>query len=152
MAPEGEQPVIKMKQYSEEFNANRLEWCWSMQTCQEILLIMMTNDDPAQNLKIIDGLERNLNTVENASAVSVVFDEGNWNSANNRWPALLAQLEETPGYSLLPEDVRNTFEILLDQQVTQGATFWDLLTTPENLDSQVRPKVRFSFWMSSIHP
>ena len=31
------------------------------------------NDDPAENLKRIDQLESKLNTVENTSAVSIVF-------------------------------------------------------------------------------
>ena len=134
MAPEGEQPVIKMKQYSEEFNAGQIGMVLvhanvtGDQTDND-----PTNDDPYQNLKIIDGLERNLNTVENASAVSVVF----LMKATGLAPTLsgqpiLNQIEELPGYGLLPEDVRDTFAVLMDQEVTQGATFWDLLTTPES--------------------
>ena len=134
MAPEGEQPVIKMKQYSEEFNAGQIGMVLvHANVSGDITDNDVTNDDPAQNLKIIDGLERNLNTVENASAVSVVFlMKATGIAPTIDGQPILAQLEETPGYRhLLPEDVRNTFEILLDQQVTQGATFWDLLTTPE---------------------
>jgi predicted RND superfamily exporter protein len=134
MAPEGEEPVIKMKQYSEEFNAGQIGMVLvhanvtGDQTDND-----PTNDDPYQNLKIIDGLERNLNTVENASAVSVVF----LMKATGLAPTLsgqpiLNQIEELPGYGLLPEDVRDTFAVLMDQEVTQGATFWDLLTTPED--------------------
>ncbi len=134
MAPEGEEPVIKMKQYSEEFNAGQIGMVLvhanvtGDQTDND-----PTNDDPYQNLKIIDGLERNLNTVENASAVSVVF----LMKATGLAPTLsgqpiLNQIEELPGYALLPEDVRDTFAVLMDQEVTQGATFWDLLTTPED--------------------
>jgi len=134
MAPEGEEPVIKMKQYSEEFNAGQIGMVLvhanvtGDQTDND-----PTNDDPYQNLKIIDGLERNLNTVENASAVSVVF----LMKATGLAPTLsgqpiLNQIEELPGYGLLPEDIRDTFAVLMDQEVTQGATFWDLLTTPED--------------------
>ena len=134
MAPEGEQPVIKMKQYSEEFNAGQIGMVLvhanvtGDQTDND-----PTNDDPYQNLKIIDGLERNLNTVENASAVSVVF----LMKATGLAPTLsgqpiLNQIEELPGYGLLPEDIRDTFAVLMDQEVTQGATFWDLLSTPED--------------------
>ena len=134
MAPEGEEPVIKMKQYSEEFNAGQIGMVLvhanvsGDQTDND-----PTNDDPYQNLKIIDSLERNLNTVENASAVSVVF----LMKATGLAPTLsgqpiLNQIEELPGYALLPEDVRDTFAVLMDNEVTQGATFWDLLTTPED--------------------
>ena len=74
MAPEGEQPVIKMKQYSREFNAGQIGMVLvHANVSGDVTDNDPTNDDPAQNLKIIDGLERNLNTVENASAVSVVF-------------------------------------------------------------------------------
>ena len=133
MAPEGEEPVIKMKQYSEEFNAGQIGMVLvhanvsGDQTDND-----PTNDDPYQNLKIIDSLERNLNTVENASAVSVVF----LMKATGLAPTLsgqpiLNQIEELPGYGLLPEDIRDTFAVLMDQEVTEGATFWDLLDTPE---------------------
>ena len=134
MAPEGEQPVIKMKQYSEEFNAGQIGMILvhanvtGDQTDSD-----PTNDDPYQNLKIIDGLERNLNTVENASAVSVVFlMKATGLAPTISGQPLLNQIEEIPGYDLLPEDVRDTFAVLMDNEVTQGATFWDLLSTPES--------------------
>ena len=134
MAPEGEQPVIKMKQYSEEFNAGQIG----------MVLVHAnvtgnqqdndpTNDDPYQNLKIIDGLERNLNTVENASAVSVVFlMKATGLAPTISGQPILTQIQEIPGYDFLPDDIRDTFEVLMDQEVTQGATFWDLLSTPED--------------------
>ncbi|MDP6866291.1 MAG: MMPL family transporter, partial [Candidatus Poseidoniaceae archaeon] len=133
MAPEGEQPVIKMKQYSREFNAGQIGMILvHANVSGDVTDNDPTNDDPAQNLKIIDGLERNINTIDDASAVSVVF----LMKATGLAPTLssqpiLEQIQELPGYEFLPEDVRDTFEVLLDQQVTQGATFWDLLTTPE---------------------
>ena len=134
MAPEGEQPVIKMKQYSEEFNAGQIG----------MVLVHAnvtgnqqdndpTNDDPYQNLKIIDGLERNLNTVENASAVSVVFlMKATGLAPTISGQPILTQIQEIPGYDFLPEDIRDTFAVLMDNEVTQGATFWDLLSTPED--------------------
>jgi predicted RND superfamily exporter protein len=134
MAPEGEQPVIKMKQYSEEFNAGQIGMVLvhanvtGDQTDND-----PTNDDPYQNLKIIDGLERNLNTVENASAVSVVFlMKATGLAPTISGQPILTQIQEIPGYDFLPEDIRDTFAVLMDQEVTQGATFWDLLTTPED--------------------
>jgi len=133
MAPEGEQPVIKMKQYSREFNAGQIGMVLvHANVSGDISDNDPTNDDPAQNLKIIDGLERNLNTIENASAVSVVFlmkATGLAPTISGR--PILAQIQELPGYDVLPEDVRDTFEVLLDVEATQGATFWDLLTTPD---------------------
>jgi predicted RND superfamily exporter protein len=133
MAPEGEQPVIKMKQYSREFNAGQIGMVLvHANVSGDVTDDDHRNDDPAQNLKIIDGLERNLNTIENASAVSVVFlMKATGLAPTISGQPLLAQIQELPGYSVLPEDVRNTFEVLLDVEATQGATFWDLLTTPD---------------------
>ena len=136
MAPEGEQPVIKMKQYSREFNAGQIGMVLvHANVSGDISDTDPTNDDPAQNLKLIDGLERNLNTVENASAVSVVFlMKATGLAPTISGQPILAQLQEIPGYDIVCEtnpDICSTFEILLDQEVSQGATFWDLLTTPE---------------------
>jgi predicted RND superfamily exporter protein len=133
MAPEGEQPVIKMKQYSREFNAGQIGMVLvHANVSGDISDSDTTNDDPAQNLKIIDGLERNFNTIENASAVSVVFlMKATGLAPTISGQPILAQIQDLPGYDVLPEDVRDTFEVLLDVEATQGATFWDLLTTPD---------------------
>ena len=133
MAPEGEQPVIKMKQYSREFNAGQIGMVLvHANVSGDVTDSKTDNDDPAQNLKIIDGLERNLNTIENASAVSVVFlMKATGLAPTISGQPILAQIQELPGYDVLPEDVRDTFEVLLDVEATQGATFWDLLTTPD---------------------
>ena len=100
MAPEGEQPVIKMKQYSREFNAGQIGMVLvHANVSGDVTDNDPTNDDPAQNLKIIDGLERNLNTVENASAVSVVFlMKATGLAPTLSGQPLLAQIQEIPGY------------------------------------------------------
>ena len=74
MAPEGEAPVIKMKQYSDDFNAGQIGMVLIHANVTGDTNDADTgNDDPAENLKRIDQLESKLNTVEDTSAVSIVF-------------------------------------------------------------------------------
>ena len=131
MAPEGEDPVIKMKQYSSDFDAGQIG----------MILIHANvtgdtnddntgNDDPAENLKRIDQLESKLNTVQNTSAVSIVFLMKSTGFAPSVSGTQLYELvNATP---LLPEDIKETAEVLLNREVTADASFWDLLIQPDN--------------------
>ena len=63
MAPEGEDPVIKMKQYSSDFNAGQIGMVLIHANVTGDTNDQDTgNDDPAENLKRIDQLESKLNT------------------------------------------------------------------------------------------
>ena len=74
MAPEGESPVVKMKQYSEEFEAGQVGMVLiNANVSGDIRDGDPSNDDPANMLKKIDNLEKKLNGIENTTAVSVVF-------------------------------------------------------------------------------
>ena len=79
MAPEGEDPVIKMKQYSSDFNAGQIGMILIHANVTGDTNDQDTgNDDPAENLKRIDQLESKLNTVEKYfSSFNRVFDEIN---------------------------------------------------------------------------
>jgi predicted RND superfamily exporter protein len=129
MAPEDESSVITMKQYSKDFNAGQVG----------MILVLgnisgdrsdgdPNNDDPAAVLRQIDQLEANLNTVDQTTAVSIVFLMKSVGVGVNA--------SGTPLYSLInqswvPEPIRETASVLLNQQLTQDATFWDLLVEPE---------------------
>ncbi|MEJ6562406.1 MAG: MMPL family transporter, partial [Euryarchaeota archaeon] len=74
MAPEGELPVIKMKQYSSEFSSGQIGMVLvEANITGDTQDSDSTNDDPAGNLQAIDELEGLLNTVDNTTAVSIVF-------------------------------------------------------------------------------
>ena len=74
MAPETESPVVKMKQYSSEFEAGQVGMILvNANVSGDFNDAEQSNDDPVEILQKIDNLERKLNTVENTTAVSVVF-------------------------------------------------------------------------------
>ena len=63
-----------MKQYSDDFNAGQIGMVLIHANVTGDTNDADTgNDDPAENLKRIDQLESKLNTVEDTSAVSIVF-------------------------------------------------------------------------------
>ena len=130
MAPEGEDSVIKMKQYSEDFNAGQIGMVLIHANVTGDTNDADTgNDDPAENLKRIDQLESKLNTVEDTSAVSIVFLMKSTGFA----PTVSgAQIYEFVNLTPLPDDIKETAEVLLNQEVTADASFWDLLIQPDN--------------------
>jgi predicted RND superfamily exporter protein len=130
MAPEGEAPVIKMKQYSDDFNAGQIGMVLIHANVTGDTNDADTgNDDPAENLKRIDQLESKLNTVKDTSAVSIVFLMKSTGFA----PTVSGtQLYEFVNLTPLPDDIKETAEVLLNQEVTADASFWDLLIQPDN--------------------
>ena len=130
MAPEGEDPVIKMKQYSSDFNAGQIGMVLIHANVTGDTNDQDTgNDDPAENLKRIDQLESKLNTVDNTSAVSIVFLMKSTGIA----PTVSgAQLYEFVNVTPLPDDIKETAEVLLNNEITADASFWDLLIQPDN--------------------
>ena len=130
MAPEGEAPVIKMKQYSDDFNAGQIGMVLIHANVTGDTNDADTgNDDPAENLKRIDQLESKLNTVKDTSAVSIVFLMKSTGFA----PTVSgAQIYEFVNLTPLPDDIKETAEVLLNQEVTADASFWDLLIQPDN--------------------
>ena len=130
MAPEGEASVIKMKQYSDDFNAGQIGMVLIHANVTGDTNDADTgNDDPAENLKRIDQLESKLNTVEDTSAVSIVFLMKSTGFA----PTVSgAQIYEFVNLTPLPDDIKETAEVLLNQEVTADASFWDLLIQPDN--------------------
>ena len=74
MAPETESPVIKMKQYSNEFEAGQVGMILvNANVSGDFNDDEISNDDPVEILEKIDSLEASLNSIENTTAVSVVF-------------------------------------------------------------------------------
>ena len=130
MAPEDEPAVKKMVQYSEDFNAGQIGMILVHANVSGDTNDQDTgNDDPAENLKRIDQLESKLNTVESTSAVSIVFLMKSTGIA----PTVSgAQLYEFVNVTPLPDDIKETAEVLLNREVTADASFWDLLIQPDN--------------------
>jgi predicted RND superfamily exporter protein len=131
MAPEGELPVVKMKQYSKEFSSGQIgmvliESNISGNTNDND----QSNDDPAANLQAIDELEGLLNTVDDTTAVSIVFLMKSTGIAPTVSGTGLNEIVQAN--PLIPPDVKETAAVLLDNSVTQDASFWDLLMAPDD--------------------
>ncbi|MBT59950.1 MAG: hypothetical protein CMA63_00165 [Euryarchaeota archaeon] len=128
MAPEGEPSVIKMKQYSDEFESGQLGMVLIKANLTGVTSLEASQQDPAQNLQAIDSLEGLLNGVDNTTAVSIVFLMKSAGIAPTVSGAGLNEfVQAIPG---LPEDIKDTAAVLLDNSLTQDASFWDLLTSP----------------------
>ena len=131
MAPEGELPVIKMKQYSSEFSSGQIGMVLvEANITGDTQDSDSTNDDPAGNLQAIDELEGLLNTVDNTTAVSIVFLMKSTGIAVTVEDFGLNEIIQAN--PLIPEDIRQTAAVLLDNSVTQDASFWDLLMAPDD--------------------
>tara|TARA_B110000008_G_scaffold12442_1_gene11941 strand:- start:8356 stop:11382 length:3027 start_codon:yes stop_codon:yes gene_type:complete len=131
MAPEEEASVIKMKQYSKEFSSGQIGMVLvEANVSGDRQDSDSSNDDPAGNLRAIDQLEGSLNTVDNTTAVSIVFLMKSTGIAPTvSGSGLNDIIQANP---LIPQDIRDTAAVLLDNSVTQDASFWDLLMAPDD--------------------
>ena len=91
--------------------------------------IEVSQQDPAENLRQIETLEGLINDIDDTTAVSIVF----LMKSSGIAPTIECDgcSEFVQSMTFLPEDVRDTASILLDTSVTQDASFWDLLTSPD---------------------
>ncbi|HJM54958.1 MAG TPA: MMPL family transporter, partial [Poseidonia sp.] len=134
MAPEGESPVVKMKQYSREFEAGQVGMVLiNANVSGDIRDGDPSNDDPAAMLKKIDNLESKLNGIENTTAVSVVFlMKSSGVKASVSGEQANAFIQETP--CIIAQDQCDDFkelsQVLLGNQLAINTSFWDLLTDP----------------------
>ena len=131
MAPEEEASVIKMKQYSKEFSSGQIGMVLvEANVSGDRQDSDSSNDDPAGNLRAIDQLEGSLNTVDNTTAVSIVFLMKSTGIAPTVSGSGLNEIIQAN--PLIPQDIRDTAAVLLDNSVTQDASFWDLLMAPDD--------------------
>lgn len=131
MAPEEEASVIKMKQYSKEFSSGQIGMVLvEANVSGDRQDSDSSNDDPAGNLRAIDQLEGSLNTVDNTTAVSIVFLMKSTGIAPTVSGSGLNEIIQAN--PLIPPDIRDTAAVLLDNSVTQDASFWDLLMAPDD--------------------
>ena len=131
MAPEEEASVIKMKQYSKEFSSGQIGMVLVEANVSGVRQDSdSSNDDPAGNLRAIDQLEGSLNTVDNTTAVSIVFLMKSTGIAPTVSGSGLNEIIQAN--PLIPPDIRDTAAVLLDNSVTQDASFWDLLMAPDD--------------------
>ncbi len=129
MAPFDEPSVEGMKVYSNDFNSGQLGMVLVQANLTGDTSIEVSQQDPAENLRQIDTLEGLLNDVPDTSAVSIVF----LMKSSGIAPTIDCPgcSEFVQGLPLLPQDIKDTAGVLLDSSVSGGASFWDLLTSPD---------------------
>ncbi|MBP77750.1 MAG: hypothetical protein CL926_00590 [Deltaproteobacteria bacterium] len=129
MAPFDEPSVEGMKVYSNDFNSGQLGMVLVQANLTGDTSIEVSQQDPAENLRQIDTLESLLNDVPDTSAVSIVF----LMKSSGIAPTIDCPgcSEFVQGLPLLPQDIKDTASVLLDSSVSGGASFWDLLTSPD---------------------
>jgi len=129
MAPDDEDSVNAMIKYSDEFNSGQLGMVLVQANLTGDTSIEVSQQDPAENLRQIDTLEGLLNNVPDTSAVSIVFLMKSSGIAPT--VACTGCSELVQSMPLLPQDIKDTAAVLLDSSVSGGASFWDLLTSPD---------------------
>ena len=129
MAPNDEPSVETMDLYSKEFNSGQLGMVLVQANLTGDTSIEVSQQDPAENLRQIETLEGLINDIDDTTAVSIVF----LMKSSGIAPTIECDgcSEFVQSMTFLPEDVRDTASILLDTSVTQDASFWDLLTSPD---------------------
>ena len=130
MAPFDEPSVVAMKNFSKDFNSGQLGMILVEANLTGDTSIEVSQQDPAENLDQIETLETLLNEVPDTSAVSIVFLMKSSGIAPTIECAGCSEFVQ--GMPLLPQDIKDTAAVLLDSSATQGLSFWDLLTTPED--------------------
>nr|MBC8437748.1 MMPL family transporter [Euryarchaeota archaeon] len=126
MAPEGQPPIMKMKQYSEEFDAGQIG----------MLMVdgavagdrddeTTENDDPFSKLQDIEMLESRADGVNRTNAVSIVFLMKAVGVSVN-----LSGTSISPFCSLVPGGTgEEVCHVIFDREEEQDATFWRVLNT-----------------------
>ena len=129
MAPYDEPSVQSMVNFSREFNSGQLGMVLVQANLTGDTSIEVSQQDPAENLRQIDTLEGLMNDVDDTTAVSIVF----LMKSSGIAPTVecVGCSEFVQNLPFLTQDVKDTASILLDSSVTQDASFWDLLTTPD---------------------
>ena len=125
MAPEGQPPILKMKQYSEEFNAGQIG----------MLLVdgaiagdrdddSTENDDPFAKLQDIEVLENRTDRVDRTNAVSIVFLMKSVGVSVN-----LSGTSVLPFCDIIGGTGGEVCDVIFDREEEQDATFWKVLST-----------------------
>ena len=135
MAPEGEDAVIKMKQYSNEFNAGQVGMILVKGNVTGDLQDDDTeNDDPFRNLRGISELEKRINTVEYSTGVSVAFlMKAVGVQVNFSTEEQYQAVEEILNILPMPDEIREISEIIFNRSESEDATFWNVLLSLDSV-------------------
>ena len=125
MAPEDEPSVVTMKQYSKDFNAGQVGMILVHGDISGDAPI--TEAEPVEKLLGISALEDELNTIDQTTAVSIVFLMKSVGVGVNGSGAPIWDVLNQPFF---PEDLRDALEPYINRTYTEDLTYWELLTSP----------------------
>ena len=133
MAPEDEEAVKKMKQYSTEFDAGQVGMILVKDTnvSGDLNDDDPENDNPFANLENIEILTQKANLLPQTTAVSSVFLMKSVGiniqiSGTSVWEIINES-------NLFPQPIKDVAEVVLDRNLEEKGTFWDVL---QILDAQ----------------
>jgi len=133
MAPENEEAVKKMDKYSKEFDAGQVGMILIKDTnvSGDLNDDDPENDDPFKNLENIEILTQKVNLLPKTTAVSSVFLMKSVGinieiSGTSVWEIINES-------SVMPQPVKDVAEVVLDRNLEEKGTFWDVL---QILDAQ----------------
>ena len=127
MAPEDEPSVITMKQYSSDFNAGQVGMVLVKGDISGDSAI--NDEETVEKLLGISALEDNLNTVDETTAVSIVFLMKSVGVGAN---GSISPIWDLANQSFIPEDLRDELAPYFDRDFGESVSFWDLLVTPRD--------------------
>ena len=87
----------------------------------------ITEAEPVEKLLGISALEDELNTIDQTTAVSIVFLMKSVGVGVNGSGAPIWDVLNQPFF---PEDLRDAFEPYINRTYTEDLTYWELLTSP----------------------
>ena len=129
MAPEEEPAVAKMITYSQEFEAGQVGMVL-VEADIETDLNIPAEKDPFDHLQNIDILESEINDVDMATGVSVVFL---MKAIGVQVDATGAPIVEICDNSPITDPIREVCHLMFDRNASSDGSFWDVL---QSFDSQ----------------
>ncbi len=143
MAPEDEPSVLKMKTYSDEFDAGQPGFLLIEGNIRAEPEFDVNAGDPFENLKGIEQLESEVNLVNRTTAVSIVFlMKAIAVSVNVSGEGLLEQCDLLPG-----GPSKDVCYLIFDREQKQNASFWEVLRTLDNQDAGGRQTQNFLLYV-----
>ncbi len=131
MAPEDEPSVMKMKTYSDEFEAGQPGFLLIDGNILANPEFEVNAGDPFDNLKGIEQLESEVNMVDKTTAVSIVFlMKAIAVSVNVSGGGILEQCDLIPDAT-----TKDVCYLIFDREQKENASFWEVLQTLDNQDA-----------------
>jgi predicted RND superfamily exporter protein len=143
MAPEDEPSVLKMKTYSDEFDAGQPGFLLIDGNIRADPDFEINAGDPFDNLKGIEQLESEVNVIDKTTAVSIVFlMKAIAVSVNVSGDSFIEQCDLVPD-----SNTREVCYLIFDREQKENASFWEVLLTLDNQDAGGRQTQNFLLYV-----